>query len=343
MDTTMNGKVAPFERNHYFYGKLMDVTQFEKEQRYFNHKRLLLNRHGLGSGIVCGLNVVPGDEGAIIITKGFAIDEKGREIVILQDLTVDPHRLTDEHGVQMGEPIEQGSVNICLAYAETKADPVPVLVPDCDTPGNCAHSTVLEGFRILIQHAEVVAPAPPACQLGGFPLPADGGLHTLLCDRIGGLPLEQAAGTSCLVLARVTLPLGDNSIDIHVGRRLIYSNALLYELILCLSERVEKLAQGWTLRYVSGDGQTGPFNTQLNAPLVVEVVDGEGNAVEGVLVQFTITASGGAVTPTTATTDQQGRAQTEWVLGSNQGEQTVTASAVGTAFTITFRATALAS
>jgi hypothetical protein len=37
-----------FEKNKYFYGKLMTVRDFEAEQEYFDGKRYLINRllHG---------------------------------------------------------------------------------------------------------------------------------------------------------------------------------------------------------------------------------------------------------------------------------------------------------
>ena len=39
-----NMKYFPFERNKYFYGKLLTVDDFETEQRYMNDKRRVLNR-----------------------------------------------------------------------------------------------------------------------------------------------------------------------------------------------------------------------------------------------------------------------------------------------------------
>lgn len=246
MATTMNSGngvlVAP-ERNNYFYGKLMDVAQFEKEQRYFNQKRLMLNRLVLGSGVVCGLNAVadPDAEGMVRIQPGVAIDGLGREIIVSAAVSVNPRQLTDDQGAPSGDPINTGIVNICLTYAETCTDLVPVLVPDCDTPGSCAPSTIREGFRVLVRPAEGDAPAPPVCELGEFPLPADGALHTLLCVRINATCPETPADP-CVPLARVTLH--DGSIDACAGRRPIYSNALLYELILCLAERVAQLAGG---------------------------------------------------------------------------------------------------
>ena len=43
-----------FQRNNYFYGKLMTVRDFEVEQSYMNEKRHLLNQFVHGLGLVCG-------------------------------------------------------------------------------------------------------------------------------------------------------------------------------------------------------------------------------------------------------------------------------------------------
>ena len=65
-------------RNRYFYGKLLDVEQFELETRYLNAKRWLLNRLVTGYGVVCGLDVLPGDEpNELWIGPGVAIDKLG--------------------------------------------------------------------------------------------------------------------------------------------------------------------------------------------------------------------------------------------------------------------------
>jgi hypothetical protein len=96
--------------------------------------------------------------------------------------------------------------------------------------------------------------------------------------RINGLVLGPGVVSS---LARVSFPLSAGSVNAHTGRSLIYSNVLLYELIVCPAERVGQMA-GWRfLRQVSGDGQSGPPGQQLSAPLVLEVVDGEGNPMLG--------------------------------------------------------------
>ena len=76
----------PFERNRYFYGKLLTVRDFEVEQRYHCSKRALLNRLLHGSGVVCGLGVTASDESTLMIESGMALDYQGREIVLPETL-----------------------------------------------------------------------------------------------------------------------------------------------------------------------------------------------------------------------------------------------------------------
>ncbi|MDX1567881.1 MAG: Ig-like domain-containing protein, partial [Longimicrobiales bacterium] len=70
-----------------------------------------------------------------------------------------------------------------------------------------------------------------------------------------------------------------------------------------------------TLEIASGDGQqVSQPSTTLPDPLVVEVSDTYGNPVEGVSVEFT--TSNGSVSPSQATTDASGRAQTTATVGA---------------------------
>jgi hypothetical protein len=341
MVDTMNGSgaLSAPERNHFFYGKLMDVEQFEKEQRYLSRQRRLVNRLVLGAGVVSGLKVVPGPGGTVVVEAGLAIDGLGREIVVPAAVQVPPAQPTDAQGAPTGAPLESGVVTIAIAYAEQAVDLVPVLVAHCDTPGNCAPSTVRESFRVLVRTAEGGVPDPPTSQLGEFPLPAPAALHTILCDAVGA-PFPAPPDDPAVVLARVTLPLTAQSIDSYAGRRLVYGNARLYELILSLAERLGTVAGGRILRYASGDGQTAVAGTALADPIGVALVDGGGNPVAGGLVQFAVASGGGAVSPAVGQTDGSGLASAGWTLGPGQGEQQVTASAVGSSFTVTFRATA---
>ncbi len=72
-----------------------------------------------------------------------------------------------------------------------------------------------------------------------------------------------------------------------------------------------------------GDEQQGPAGTVLASPLVVEVLDQNGAAYAGAAVAFAVTAGGGTLSTTTATTDAEGRAATTLTLGSQPGTNTV--------------------
>jgi len=95
------------------------------------------------------------------------------------------------------------------------------------------------------------------------------------------------------------------------------------------------------VRIVSGNEQVALPGTTLPELLVVEVVDGSGNAVVGAAVTWVVTAGGGSLAPPTGTTDENGRASTSWTLGPGTGANAAQAvvSGVGQA---TFTATASA-
>ena len=96
----------------------------------------------------------------------------------------------------------------------------------------------------------------------------------------------------------------------------------------------------YTLTKVSGDEQQGPAGTALAEPFVVSVLDQNGSAFAGVVVTFSVTAGGGTLSSTTATTDANGRARSTLTLSSEPGTNTVTATVAGLE-PVTFAATAI--
>ncbi len=140
------GMLGTPERNRYFYGKLLDEASLRMEQSYFNQKRWMMNRLGLGSGVVCGLHVdVQGD--CVCIAPGVAIDTMGHEIVVPGAVPIDPRKVTDDRGVPTGEEINNGEKGyVCLAYHECLAEPVPVLVTDCDSTNHQTPSVIGNRF-----------------------------------------------------------------------------------------------------------------------------------------------------------------------------------------------------
>ena len=89
---------------------------------------------------------------------------------------------------------------------------------------------------------------------------------------------------------------------------------------------------------LTGDKQQGTPGTALAHPFVVFVRDQQGKPLEGAEVTFAVTAGGGTLSATTATTDENGRAASTLTLGL-PGANTVTVSVAGLE-PVTFTATA---
>jgi hypothetical protein len=158
-----NGTLSSPVRNRYFYGKLLDVTQLEREQKYFVERSRLINRLTLGTGVVCGLSVWARD-GEVVVGPGVAVDGLGREIVVTEPFVVpDPWTLTDECGEPTDERRANGPVVLCLAYHECLVDPAPVLVSDCEIREACEHGAVRERYRVLVHAPDAVELPPEPC------------------------------------------------------------------------------------------------------------------------------------------------------------------------------------
>jgi PKD repeat protein len=98
---------------------------------------------------------------------------------------------------------------------------------------------------------------------------------------------------------------------------------------------------------VDGDGQRGSVGEPLAAPVVVKVTDAEGEPVEGATVEFALTSAGegAGITPSTARTTAEGRAQAQVLLGDKVGVQSGEARVAGDGATspkATFSALAVA-
>ena len=94
------------------------------------------------------------------------------------------------------------------------------------------------------------------------------------------------------------------------------------------------------LSKISGDNQKGLSGAVLANPFIIEVRDENLAVLEGISVTFTVIAGNGTLSVTSATTDENGRAQSTLTLGPNQGTNTVEVSAAGIEQTVTFNAVA---
>lgn len=141
-----NQKIIPYERNRYFYGKLMTVRDFEIEQRYHNDKRRLMNRLFVGPGIVAGLGVLTVDDKTVLVEPGVALDYLGREIVVES-----PHisRLSVVDGFDTLP--DYGEAYLNLDYSESPREAVHNVSASNQSGGSQAeYNRIFEDFQISL-------------------------------------------------------------------------------------------------------------------------------------------------------------------------------------------------
>ena len=141
----------PFERNRYFYGKLLTVRDFEVEQRYHCTKRELLNRLLHGAGVVCGLGVTASDESTLMIESGMALDYQGREIIL-------PEPIFRKLPMLEGQDTLKGRQDayLCLSYGEEDVEPVNAT--GAEMGAQRQFDLTREGYRLFL------TTEPPAYQ-----------------------------------------------------------------------------------------------------------------------------------------------------------------------------------
>lgn len=231
--------LAP-KRNHYFYGKLLTEQSLSMEQNHGMYLDRLINRLGLGSGVLCGLTLTPFEGGKICVAKGVAIDGLGRLIVVPNDVTIDPKEITDCCGKVIKTLTPPQTVTISLCYHECFANYSPVMVSDCNVREQCAPDTIIEGYCVKVSEG-----APPKVDVDEKLCEA---LHAEamntaerrqnICEySTGACPTPPA--DPCVVLGVITLDKEDKgnitlSIDECAYRTTVYSNADLLNMILCL-------------------------------------------------------------------------------------------------------------
>ena len=109
-----NRRYYSFERNNYFYGKLLTSRDFEDEQNYMNNKRRLINRVLHGAGIVYGLDVVAVDESSVVIQSGLALASSRREFVVPRT------PLAQLSTIRGSSDLKTSTVSLGIAFAEEK-------------------------------------------------------------------------------------------------------------------------------------------------------------------------------------------------------------------------------
>lgn len=139
----------PFERNKYFYGKLLSVDDFNTEQKYMNDKRRMQNRFLHGAGVVCGLNVVQVDERTVSLEPGIALDFSGREMVLDRPVV---KKLADIQGFDSytEEDESDSHLYLCMEYAEFEKEPAYQVTVDKSGVQGTEFNKISEGCRIYL-------------------------------------------------------------------------------------------------------------------------------------------------------------------------------------------------
>ncbi len=153
MESLKNLKYFNFERNKYFYGKLLNVEDFETEQRYMNDKRRLINRLVHGMGVVCGMNVIRVDEATISIEMGLALDFAGREIVIEKPVL---KKLSTIDGFLNYSEEDEANNNLYLyvEYQEIEKEPVHSIAARGEANSKEEYNKYQEGYHLYLSDQE---------------------------------------------------------------------------------------------------------------------------------------------------------------------------------------------
>lgn len=147
-------KYYSFERNNYFYGKLLTSRDFKNEQEYLNGKRRFINRTLHGVGIVCGLGVLMADDASLVLQSGFALDAGGREIVVPKTQVV---KLATIDGYQ---ELQTSTAYLGIEYKEEYAEPVySVMDSDKGDDESRQFNIMTEGYRLYLLDEEMCTPA----------------------------------------------------------------------------------------------------------------------------------------------------------------------------------------
>jgi len=139
--------LQPFEKNRYFYSKLLTVSDFEVEQRYGISKDRLIHRllhgHGINYGVeVSEIALNAQNKLAVKLTEGAALDCCGNEIIV-------PAR-GNAIEVKEGDYSQDGTYYLYLKYAECQKDPMPQLANGSSCEESCCYSRIQETFTLAI-------------------------------------------------------------------------------------------------------------------------------------------------------------------------------------------------
>ena len=233
-------ELTPAKRNTYFSSQLLTERDFKEEQSYYRGKEKQHNRYLHGSGVVCGLRVVPSASakpGWVVVEPGLALDPWGREIVVPES-------------VQFELVEKRGPLFVVLEYRECPADWVPMGTepPEAGSEGRMSPSRICESYQLDFRREppEVGDPiSRKLCNLVAEAIRqgmAAEGLHARLCELVSE-PCRPCEPDPAVTLARIDLPASGAITAAHIDnwshRHLALSADRLFQIVLgALDSRV---------------------------------------------------------------------------------------------------------
>ena len=224
-----------FERNRYFYGKPMTVSDFEAEQSYLVGKHRYINRLVHGAGVLCGLQVAlpagfDAERPTVEVAEGAALDCCGNLIVNSRSSTVEIKGDFDPEAVNY----------LFIKYAECSKQPVMLAANGSSCEEVCCYNRIQETFEIV---ASTTPPggdaAPPAAAAtpqksskdDGAPPDAESACRALT-EKYFQENLLTCAGCEDPLVFLAVLKGGEIDVDETARfRSVVFNNSMLHELL----------------------------------------------------------------------------------------------------------------
>lgn len=239
-ENNKNCKLHQFQRNNYFYGKLMTVRDFESEQSYFNEKRHLLNRLVHGYGLICGFDyddiVIKSDSGGDVEISfkngGAALDCCGHEIVVPKGTV---KKIINSTGGNLTSADLATLPNLYLRYKPCLGEMVAAASNPSSCDETCCANRIIEDFEVTASNSLPVD-VPIVCPDFSGDISKDDAVTIIekWIEESQKLCLECDDTDKKLVfLAAVKSNLTIDQGVTGEKRRFVCSNNQLYELLRC--------------------------------------------------------------------------------------------------------------
>jgi hypothetical protein len=133
-----------FERNRYFHGKPLSVSDFETEQRYLIGKHRYINRLVHGAGVLCGLQVklpvgFSADRPTVELAEGAALDCCGNLIIVSRSVTAEVK----------GDFDPSAKNYLFIKYSECSKQPVMLAANGSSCEETCCYNRIQETYEIV--------------------------------------------------------------------------------------------------------------------------------------------------------------------------------------------------